>query len=59
MPNSHQEMNAFMLMRDNAAIILNQNKLSAQSLTAILRKLLFAHDIQTELKHNIGKTKFI
>ncbi len=55
MPDSHQEMNALLMMQQNAAIVVPQNKLTPKRLVMIVRKLLFEPDLQKALKKNIGQ----
>ncbi len=55
LPNTHQEMNAWMLMKMQAAIVLEQQKITSAGLVRLIRKLLFEHEAQTVLKTNIGK----
>ncbi len=55
MPKSHQELNAFLLAKLDAAIVVNQERLNSSILTGLVRKLLFEHNLQQELKKNISK----
>ncbi len=54
-PQSHQEINALYLAHTQAAITLNQNRTTPNGFTALIRKLLFAHDFLEVLKENIEK----
>ncbi len=54
MPDSHQELNAFLLYRQQAAIVLDQNELTSGGLIKVIRRLLFEHQLQQELKKNIA-----
>ena len=54
-PSSHQEHNALQLLAFEAAIVLGQNKTTASGFVGLIRKLLFAHDIENLLKTNIAK----
>jgi len=55
MPRSHQEFNAVLLVRLEAAIVISQSRATPESFTALIRRLLFAGEAQNILKHNIGK----
>ncbi len=55
LPNTHQETNAWYLMRQRAAIILPQAQASPEILSNLVRKLLFAHDTQKLLQSNMAK----
>jgi UDP-N-acetylglucosamine:LPS N-acetylglucosamine transferase len=55
MPNSHQEVNGMLLSKLDAAIVVRQKKLVPENLIALIRKLLFAHELGETLKHNIGQ----
>lgn len=55
MPQTHQELNALLMMEMQAAIVLNQNKIKAENFTNLIRKLLFAGEAQEILKTNISK----
>ena len=55
MPNSHQEINALMLMRYQAAVVLDQEALNPKNFTNLIRKFLFASQTQKLLKENIGR----
>src|SRR6185503_5209430 len=54
MPNSHQEINGGLLVKETAAIVLNQAKIKAENFTNLVRKLLFEPEAQEVLKTNIG-----
>lgn len=51
MPESHQEDNAFYLQRQQAAVVLPQNDLTAEKFIGNLRRLL----ADSELRNNLGK----
>lgn len=55
LPQSHQELNAALLARRRAAIVATQNRLTPELLVELVRKLLFEHQFQQNLKTNIGK----
>jgi UDP-N-acetylglucosamine--N-acetylmuramyl-(pentapeptide) pyrophosphoryl-undecaprenol N-acetylglucosamine transferase len=55
MPESHQEINGMLLAKLDAAIVVRQKKLEPENLIALIRKLLFAHELGEVIKHNIGK----
>ncbi len=55
MPESHQELNGFLLYRQQAAIVLDQRGVSAEGLVQVVRRLLFEPALQERLKDNIGK----
>src|SRR5581483_7027206 len=55
MPNSHQEINGLYLVRNQAAIVLNQQKVKTEAFVSLVRKLLFAHPLAEGLKENIFK----
>jgi UDP-N-acetylglucosamine--N-acetylmuramyl-(pentapeptide) pyrophosphoryl-undecaprenol N-acetylglucosamine transferase len=55
MPKSHQELNGYMLAKLDAAIVVTQERLNSIILTELVRKLLFEHKLQQELKKNISK----
>jgi len=55
MLDSHQVDNALILKYSDAAIVLNQDYLTAPELISIIRKLLFDHELQMTLSQNIGK----
>jgi UDP-N-acetylglucosamine--N-acetylmuramyl-(pentapeptide) pyrophosphoryl-undecaprenol N-acetylglucosamine transferase len=55
MPQSHQELNAFLLIKLEAAIVISQKRVTPEGFTALIRKLLFAGEAQEILKHNIGR----
>ncbi|HYV33388.1 MAG TPA: UDP-N-acetylglucosamine--N-acetylmuramyl-(pentapeptide) pyrophosphoryl-undecaprenol N-acetylglucosamine transferase [Candidatus Limnocylindria bacterium] len=55
MPESHQEINGMLFVQTNSAIVLKQGKLKASNFVPLIRKLLFAHEAQEELKNNISK----
>ncbi len=55
MPETHQQDNSWHLLQNQAAIILTQNKVTSAGFVGLIRKLLFAGDVQAMLKENIGK----
>jgi UDP-N-acetylglucosamine--N-acetylmuramyl-(pentapeptide) pyrophosphoryl-undecaprenol N-acetylglucosamine transferase len=55
LPKTHQELNAWLLARLQAAIVLEQNKTTPEGFVRLIRKLLFEHQAQETLKANIGK----
>jgi len=55
MPGSHQEVNAYMLAKLRAAIVIDQRHLTPEILVSLIRKLLFESRIQAEVKRNISK----
>lgn len=55
LPNSHQELNAALLFRQRAALVIPQKELKPEILVELLRHLLFAPKIQKELMHNINR----
>ncbi|HYV33323.1 MAG TPA: UDP-N-acetylglucosamine--N-acetylmuramyl-(pentapeptide) pyrophosphoryl-undecaprenol N-acetylglucosamine transferase [Candidatus Limnocylindria bacterium] len=55
LPESHQEINALFLLRANAAVVLNQQRVVPEAFIELIRKLLFAHEAQVALKANIEK----
>jgi UDP-N-acetylglucosamine--N-acetylmuramyl-(pentapeptide) pyrophosphoryl-undecaprenol N-acetylglucosamine transferase len=55
MPQSHQEINGLFLTRMEAAIVVNQSRMTPAGFNGLIRKLLFAPEAQDILKHNIGK----
>jgi UDP-N-acetylglucosamine--N-acetylmuramyl-(pentapeptide) pyrophosphoryl-undecaprenol N-acetylglucosamine transferase len=55
MPDSHQEFNAILLMRLEAAIVISQKRMSPEGFTGLIRKFLFAQEAQNLLKENIAK----
>ncbi len=55
MPDSHQEENAEILKNANAAIVLNQRKLSSDKFISEIKKLLTNDNLKSELSANIKK----
>lgn len=55
MPNSHQEINAYFLFRNRAAIIFDQKELTPENFVRVIRKLLFDSNLQSNLKAGIAK----
>lgn len=53
MPGTHQEYNGELLVWENAAIVLNQNKVNPVKFVKLLRALLFDAKAQKTLKKNI------
>lgn len=53
MPESHQEVNAFYLAKENSAIIIDQKHITAEAFVNLIRKLLFEHQASEYLKKNI------
>lgn len=54
MPQSHQELNALLMVELQAAIVLNQDKIKPENFTKLVRRLLFAGEAQQILKTNIN-----
>ncbi len=55
MPNSHQEFNALLLAKMDAALLLPENPFFAEMLVKLIRKLLFDYETQKRLSLHIGK----
>ncbi len=55
MPESHQEINGLLLSKLDAAVVMRQKKITAKIFTGLIRKILFAHELQQILKQNIAK----
>lgn len=55
MPNSHQEVNAELLYREKAAIVVDQADLNPDRLLKLIRKLLHDAELQKQLANNISK----
>jgi len=55
MPNSHQEINGRLLSQLEAAIVVRQKNLNPKNFTGLIRRVLFARDLEKTLKRNIGK----
>lgn len=55
MPVSHQEVNGMLLAKMEAAIVVRQKKLEPKIFIGLVRKFLFARELQETLKHNIAK----
>ncbi|MDB4940105.1 MAG: murG [Candidatus Doudnabacteria bacterium] len=55
MPNSHQESNATILNINDAAICFDQDKLNAETLISIIRKIMYDAQWQKQLKDNLQK----
>ena len=52
-PNSHQENNAEIFDKAQAALVLNQNELTAKKFTAEIKKLLTNKELRNKLRNNI------
>ncbi len=55
MPGSHQEVNAELLYREKAAMVVDQTDLNPDRLLKSIRKLLIDSELQKQLSTNIGK----
>ncbi len=55
MPMSHQEVNGWWLMEQDAAIVLKQQRVKPEAFVSLIRKLLFSLEAQQELQKNISK----
>ncbi len=55
MPNSHQEANAVYLMQKKAAVVIPQKVLNKEVLIKLIRRLLFEHLLQNQIKKNISE----
>lgn len=55
MPGSHQEDNAAVFARADAAIVLKQKDLTPEKLTAEIKRVLSDAALKEKLKNNIGK----
>ncbi len=55
MPHSHQEINAWYLAQAGAALVLNQERLTAELLTQNIRKLLIDGTLQKNIQHSVIK----
>lgn len=53
MPKTHQELNAELLYRTKSALVLDQEDLDGQILINAIRKILFNHEYEKTLTHNI------
>jgi UDP-N-acetylglucosamine--N-acetylmuramyl-(pentapeptide) pyrophosphoryl-undecaprenol N-acetylglucosamine transferase len=54
-PDSHQEINAEFLAKYKASLTTRQQTLTSGILTSVIRKLLFEHNLQQDLKKNISQ----
>ncbi|MFA6995494.1 MAG: UDP-N-acetylglucosamine--N-acetylmuramyl-(pentapeptide) pyrophosphoryl-undecaprenol N-acetylglucosamine transferase [Patescibacteria group bacterium] len=54
-PKSHQEDNAAVFSRAEAAIVLNQNELTSEKLTVEIKRILNDATLKEKLKNNISK----
>jgi UDP-N-acetylglucosamine--N-acetylmuramyl-(pentapeptide) pyrophosphoryl-undecaprenol N-acetylglucosamine transferase len=54
LPDSPQLANALMLVRAGAAIVFEQSEINPQGLLVLVRRLLFAHNLQQEVQDNIS-----
>lgn len=52
MPNSHQVVNAALLDKYKAALVVFQNEINSENLTNFLRKLMFSKELLDSLKKN-------
>ena len=55
MPGTHQDLNAYLLIHNNAAIVLSQKKITLAGFVNLVRRLLFAQEAQDVLTQNIGE----
>lgn len=55
LPGTHQELNADYLSRLQAAVVLDQQKVTAEGFIRLIRKLLFEPDFQNLVKTNISE----
>jgi UDP-N-acetylglucosamine--N-acetylmuramyl-(pentapeptide) pyrophosphoryl-undecaprenol N-acetylglucosamine transferase len=55
MPDSHQEENAAYLWYTKAAIVLDQKRIEPSKVVALIKNLLFKHDMQKALIANVKK----
>lgn len=55
MPDSHQEKNAEIFAQKNAAIVLNQKKITNEDFTASIKNLFSDKNLQDKLSKNIQK----
>ena len=53
LPESHQEINGSLLFNLQAALVLEQDKLTPAGFVTFIRKLLFEHEVQKVLVENI------
>lgn len=55
LPDSPQEANALFLASNQAALVLTQDFVTKDNLTALIRRLLFAAEAQNSIKENIHR----
>ncbi|MCK4539590.1 undecaprenyldiphospho-muramoylpentapeptide beta-N-acetylglucosaminyltransferase [Candidatus Parcubacteria bacterium] len=55
MPNSHQEENAEIFSKEEAAVVLNQKELDGEVLLNNIKKILKDEELRNKLKNNIKK----
>lgn len=55
MPNSHQEVNALLLAKYKAAIVVPQSTIDTQGFVSLVRKLLMNREAQQSTKQNISE----
>lgn len=55
MPKSHQELNAKSVQGGNAAIVLDENKLSGSELSVIIQEVIYNHKLLSQMSQNIAK----
>jgi UDP-N-acetylglucosamine--N-acetylmuramyl-(pentapeptide) pyrophosphoryl-undecaprenol N-acetylglucosamine transferase len=55
MPESHQEINGYYLKEAQAAVVLEQSKVTLSGFVSFIRKFIFAHEVGETLKENISK----
>jgi len=55
LPGTHQELNAYFLDRNQAALVLPQEHLSADAFIYVIRKLLFKYEMQKTMQENISR----
>jgi UDP-N-acetylglucosamine--N-acetylmuramyl-(pentapeptide) pyrophosphoryl-undecaprenol N-acetylglucosamine transferase len=53
-PKTHQEFNAYYLKKRHAAIVLDQNDINLNGFVNLFRKLIFAQEVQENIKQNIS-----
>lgn len=54
MPNSHQEVNAYYVLRKQAAMVIPQSKLNPSRLMLTIKQIFYNSELQETLKKNIG-----
>jgi len=55
MAKSHQEANAQEFKRNNAALVISENKINAEDFLEIVKKVLFDQNLLMNFSRNIGK----